>query len=382
MRTVTMFETIHDVDEEAWNRLGDDSLSTHAIYRALEEAPPEGVRMRYALIRESDGEPVAAASLVDLPIDGGRLTHALFRRIIQSARTIAPEFLRSRLMICGTPLSVGNHPYRVAAGADSTSVARELAGLLRELAVESGAPWQVLKEFDCGFDDAARTLESAGWIVAPSEDDWVLPLRWDDPESWLANLRSHYRAHIQRDDESAIAAGLRCERLPLSRFEPRWHHLYEEVHDRADIVLERLESGFFGALGRALGEQGVLLRFHLEGRTVGFVVLVRHGDRLHDLFHGIDGGCNATVPLYFYQLQETIRFALENKARVLHLGQSCGRVKSRFGAEPRPLRIALRHSSLPVHRILTHGRDRLFPEPPRLSRRVFKHCEPAKEVVR
>lgn len=372
MLTSRFHETIRSIDPAAWDALGADPLGTHAVHAALEEAAPIGVRLRWVTLSDRTARMVAGACFAEIPIDGARLTHGLFRRLIGGARRLVPGLLKTRLLVCGTPLSVGGPAFRIGQGAHSGDVVRELGGLLREHARERGIPWAVFKELDDAGDAAGRALDASRWIVVPSEDGWTLELPETDWNGYLASLRSHYRYRIVRDETAARDAGIECERMPLAAWEPRWHPLYEEVNDRAEIALEKLNAEFFRVLGRAIGADGTLLHFRRDGRAVGFVVLVRHGGDLFDLFHGIDGACNAEVPLYFAQLAETIRFALATGARRLHLGQSCGQVKSRFGAVPSPRWIALGHESRLVHGALSFARGRLFPPPARPSRRVFR----------
>jgi len=376
MNRVRVQDRIGEIAPEVWDRVGRDPFSAHAMLGALEAAGMEGVRLRYAMLENGAGRAVACLPFARLPIDGARLTRGLFRGGIQTVRRLAPSFLRTSLYICGTPLSVGNPPLRIAAGIDPRPVLLEAAGLLNELADEAGAPWRAFKEFGADSVEAARSLAGAGWTVTPSEPNCALRIRWESYREYLEDLRHPYRFKIRKSARKLARAGVDVEVLPLAEgYDPALHRLYDHVFDRAEVQLERLTPGFFQGLGQALGRDARLLRFRREGRTIGWVVLVVHGECVHDLFHGIDYAENPAIDVYFNQLAETVRFAIESGARHLSLGQSTETAKSRFGCEIEPLWIAVRHRDAAVNRLLGLASPVLFPpkEVPRL--RVFRTAE-------
>jgi hypothetical protein len=372
MLKVRLHESIGVIEPARWNLAEGDPFSTHAVLSALESAGMEGVRMRYAQMEDGQGRILASVPFARLPMDGARLTHGLFRFGIRALRRIAPSFLRTSLMICGTPLSVGNPPLRTAPGSDPRPLLLHAAGLLRELADQEKAPWRVFKEFSAEQGEAAAPLRSAGWILAPSEPNCALPIRWGSFRSYLDDLRHPYRAKVIKSAAKSARAGVEVTLEPLcGGYDPSLHLLYEGVVERAQVQFERLTPRFFHSLGSALPGQAHLLRFRRAGRTIGWVALVLNGGRLHDLFHGIDYAENPAVDLYFNQLAETIRLAIDLGARRLSLGQSTLTAKSRFGCLIEPLWIALRHRDPAVNLLLRRGSRILFPPEKAPERRVF-----------
>jgi predicted N-acyltransferase len=366
---------IHDrigmIDPACWDGVGDDPLSAHAVLSALEGCGMDGVRMCYVILEEG-ARPAAAIPFARLPIDAARLTRGLFRSGIEITRTLAPRFMRTSLALCGTPLSVANPPLRIARGVDAAAVWREAAGLLREFARDEGCPWCVFKEIDADDPAASSTLSSEGWTVVPSEPNCRLTVRWHRFDGYLASLRHPYRAKIRRSATKLQRAGVALDVAPLQdRYGAAEHRLYENVLDRAAVRLERLTPSFFTRLGAALADRVWMIRFHRDGRLIGWVVLLIDRDRAHDLFHGIDYDENAAVDLYFNQLAETIRFAIDRRARTLSLGQSTETAKTRFGAEIVPLAVALRHRSAAVHAALSRLSGPLFPQKRVIERRTF-----------
>lgn len=365
---VTLSRSIYDVAPSLWDGLGDDPLSSHAVLAALEDAALPGVRLCYALLDDGRGRLVAGAPLARIEVDGERLTHGLFRGLIGTVRTVRPSFLRTALMVCGTPLSVGNPPARIAPDADRRRVFSELAGLLNEVGDAENAPWRVFKEFAAPADGAIP-----GWVVAPSEPNSGIRIGWGSYAEYLGSLRSAYRYKIVNAARHLARAGVGVDVVPLGEsYDDSLHALYEAVADRAAVQLERLTPGFFTALGRAYGDAAPLIRFREDGRVVGWVAMLFTGGVGYDLFHGIDYDVNEAVDLYFNQLAEVVRLAVQRGARYVSLGQSTEVAKARFGGESVPLWIALRHRRAAVTTALRAGAGALFPAKAVPARHVFR----------
>jgi predicted N-acyltransferase len=372
-----LYDSILSIDPERWDALGTDPLSRHAVLAALEAASMDGLRMRYAVLEDAAGW-IAAAPFARIPIDAGRLTHGAFRNLIGAVRRVDPGFMRTSLTICGTPLSVGNPPARIGASVDHEIVYRHLAGLLQEIATEERSPWRAFKEIDAAdLVRAQNALRPAGWIVAPSETNHHLTIRWNSFEAYLAAMRSAYRSKILQEQDSLARAGVRTSIVPLAgAYDDRTHRLYEAVVDRAAVQLERLTPAFFVALGRAYPAQSFLIRMERDGRLIGWVATLVDGDTAFDLFHGIDDEESHSIPVYFGQLAALIRFAIDRSVRRLSLGQSTSVAKARFGAEGIGLWMAVRHELAAANAFLRAGARYLFPAPEKPERHVFAFREP------
>ncbi len=373
-----IYTRLADVDPVRWDGVtdagGGDPFSTHAVLGALEAAQLPGIRMWCVTLEDGRGRWMAAAPLARVEIDGERLSRGLLRQIVEGGRRISPAFMRTTAMVCGAPLSVGNPPARISRDADRRAVLRTLAGVLQESADQHHAPWRGFKEFPAGDLAEARTvLEPAGWILAPSEPNFRIPLPWSNYDGYLSSLRSDYRYKIRKAARKMERTGIVVEVLPLREgYDPAIHRLYDAVVDRAVSQLEHLTPAFFMALGRAFGDAALLIRLRRDGRVVGWVAMLFAGDVAFDMFHGIDYEENARSDLYFNQLAEAIRLAIARGARTLSMGQSTEIAKTRFGGQLVPLWAAVRHRSRAVTALLRAGRRQLFPPKSAPVRHVFR----------
>lgn len=376
MLTVRVHERAGDLDARRWDSVGADPFSASAVLAALEAAELPGVRLWYATVEDGRGRLLGAAPFARVEVDARCLTHGLFRSAIGGVRRVRPGFLRTALLVCGTPLSVGNPAVRLVPGAgadERLAVYRALGGTAAELAEAQAAPWRAFKELrEPDLAPATRALAGAGWFLAPSEPGAELALPWGSYERYVASLRSPYRYKLRLSARRLERAGVAVEVLPLAgTYDARLHALYEAVVDRAAVRLERLTPGFFTALGRALPDRTRLVVFRRDGVVVGWVAMLFDGSTAYDLFHGIDYSAAPACDLYFNQLAAVVRTAIENGARVLSLGQSTEVAKARFGARPVPLWVALRHRSAALNTFLRAARRPLFPARSYPGRRVF-----------
>jgi predicted N-acyltransferase len=383
MLKITLYDRITDIAPARWDAVGTDALSSHAVLTALEGAGIPGLGLRCVIMEDETGRTAAVVPYARMAIDGRHLAHGLFRRTISGLRNVCPGFMHTSLLICGTPLSVGNPPLRVAPHADLARILRESAGLLAELADQDDIPWRVFKEFPQRQLHSAAHLADDGWILAPSEPNLHLPIRWPSYTEYLQSLRSTYRYKMHKSARRLRAAGVRVDVVPLQEgYHPSLHYLYEEVLDRAAVRLESLTASFFQTLGHRCGDRARLIRFRRDERMIGWVAVLLAGDEMHDLFHGIDYDENRELDLYFNQLAATIRLAIEWRMGRLVLGQSTEMAKTRFGGLPQPLWIAVRHRREWVNAILRSATPLLFPHRVVPQRRVFRdEADVAREVV-
>ena len=376
MLKASVYGSIAELEPTRWDAVPGDPFNTHAVLAALEGAGLPGVRLRYAVLEDAGGRWRAAAPLAHVRFDGMRLARGSFRRGIGQVRRLCPGFLQTSMMTVGTPLSVGNSPARLDPETDPRPLWVALAGLVREVADQAGAPWRGFKEF--GDLETAGGLGELGWALVPSEPGFLLPIRWRSFEDYLASQRSAYRYEILKETRALRRAGIEVDAVPLSEaYDDRLHALYEAVVERAPIVFERLTPGFFIAFGRIHGAAAPLLRFRREGRVVGWAAMFFAGRTAYGLFHGIDYQENSRAALYYNILAAVIRLAIERGACCLALGQRAPSAKMRFGAIPRPLWVGLSHRNALVNAALRAARGPLFPAPTFPARRVFARPDSA-----
>lgn len=192
----------------------------------------------------------------------------------------------------------------------------------------------------------------------------VLPLRWRSFEEYVAGLRSHYRYRVRR----ALRKGapLTFAILEENRaFDERLFRLYENVHDRSRIGVERLTIEAFRM------RSARVLVAHLGERPVGFVQMIENGAELVFAFVGLDYDCNATYDIYYNLLLRMVAYGIDGGFERLELGQTAEDAKLRLGGRYRPLRMHMRHSNPLLNAVVRVSLPLIQYRPTRTRHTVF-----------
>jgi hypothetical protein len=234
-----------------------------------------------------------------------------------------------------------------------------------------------VERFLCGIQGLAIVLNAPpdtrieGFAPGFTCSDIVLRLRWNCFDDYLAGMRSHYR----RRANAALrkGAGLRFRLLDDNRqFDDRLYVLYERVHDRARIKVEKLQPAFFrGPLSR-------ILVCETAGAPVGFIQMIENGRELVFAFVGLDYAVNVAYDTYMNLLLRMVEYGIVHGFTRIDMGQTAEDAKMKLGGEFRTLRALARHSNPVVNRLLQAVSGWISYRQPAIRCRVFREeAEPA-----
>jgi predicted N-acyltransferase len=297
---------------------------------------------------------------------------------VQWPRQRFPRFLEVKVLFCGCPVSTGQSHLRFAPGSDHRAVLRLLDRLMIRVARTEGTPFLVFKEFD--KEELGRTdeLTALGYVRADSLPMNYFPTRFRDFDHFLASVRSRYRTQIKRSQTKFKQSGLRVVHARSAEHLDRLytddvHQLYLAVLERAEVKLECLPAEFFRELARRFPEEIAFTFIYRGERVVAFVCGLFHGDEYLNLFCGLDYGLNEEADLYFNLMYHDLDFALRQRVRSLHVGQTADEFKSRVGCYTRPRYFYVKVRDRLGTALLRAARPWLFPPVlPSPERNLFK----------
>ena len=129
------------------------------------------------------------------------------------------------------------------------------------------------------------------------------------------------------------------------------------------MKLERLPAEFFRELARQFRDDAAFTLIYQDRRIVAFVCgFLFHQDAYLNLFCGLDYALNEyEADLYFNLMYEDLDYALRQRVKAIHVGQTANDFKSRMGCflEPRCFYVKARLSAL--RPLLRAGSPHLFP---------------------
>ncbi|MDQ1589650.1 MAG: hypothetical protein QOG71_277 [Pyrinomonadaceae bacterium] len=329
--------------------------------RVLEQAAPENLRGRYAIIYGAGARPLAAVAAQSVSLSVSRVQKKDDPR---RARAVAAPLRRieERMLVCGNLLSWGQHGVAFAAGADRRelwpAVAEALYRLRRADRLSGDTDLVMVKDIPDAEAADADALARYSYRPLETDPDMVLELspKWRTYEDYLASLNSKYRKTSRQIDKEVTAAGCRVETLEdIAGHASELHALYLQVHEHARLRLVTLRPEFIPALAHTFGDT---LRCTVvrrgDGELLGFVTTLKDGETAVGYYIGFDRATNAEVPLYFRLLQAVVDDAIKLDCRRLSLGRTALEPKARLGARPAPLRVWIRHR-IPALNVLVRG---------------------------
>jgi len=349
-------DSIDYLDQHHWDKVtAHDSLFLSRRYlRVLEEAGPENLRQRYALIfREK--EPVAAISAQSVTVSVARL-----RKSSTNGRL---DRLEEKMLVCGNLLSWGMHGISFAPNVDHAplwpAVAEAIYRLRRVDKLFGDTAFVMVKDIPDAHASAATALSRFSYRELETEPNMVLEIspQWKSYDDYLASLTSKYRKQSKQIEKEVTAAGCTLEEIKsdeIARDAEQLHALYLQTHKNARLRLVTLPVAFLPTLAKCLGDDMRFTVLKRDGALLGFVTTVKDGETAVGYYIGFDRKANADIPIYFRLLQSVIGHAISLGCKRLSLGRTALEPKARLGARPDPMRIWIRHR-IPMLNLVVRG---------------------------
>jgi hypothetical protein len=346
------------LDPVRWDALTAESsmFLSRRYLRVLEEAGPEHLHQRYAMVFRGE-EPVAAVAAQSVSV--------ALSRVSKSTKATAPlERLEEKMLVCGNLLSWGQHGVAFAPGEDAAAlwpaVAEALYRIRRADKLLGNAGFVMIKDITDGYVDGASALGRFSYRTLETEPNMVLEIspKWKTYDDYMASLTSRYRKSAKQIEKDFAAGGLQLTDISnpddIAKHAGVLHALYMQTHRNARLRLVTLRPSFIPTLATTFGSDLRCTIAQRDGQVLGFVTTVRDGETAVGYYIGFDRETNATAPIYFRLLQAVVDDAIKLGCRRLSLGRTALEPKARLGARPEPMRILIRHR-IPMLNVFVRG---------------------------
>lgn len=354
-------DSIDYLDTGQWNTV----TAKHSLFlsprylRVLEQAGPDNLRQRYALIFRGR-QPVAAVAAQSVTVSLSRVSHKP-----RTGRTAAPlEKIQEKLFVCGNLLSWGMHGIAFAPNENNAqlwpAVAEAIYRLRRADKLFGDTDLIMVKDITDAHAAGATALSRFSYRELETEPNMMLDVspNWRTYEDYLASLTSRYRKQAKDIAKEVTTAGYQVELLngpaEVARHAGAMHALYLQTHHNARVRLVTLSPDFLPMLATQLGDDLRCTILRRDNELLGFVTTVRDGETAVGYYIGFDRKANAEAPIYFRLLQSVVDDAIQFGCRSLSLGRTALEPKARLGARPDPFRIWIRHR-IPLLNVLVRG---------------------------
>ncbi len=370
---VRIFRDIREIEASDWDSIldHDDLQMSHRFIRTCQEARIETAEYWHLMLYQQD-TLCCVASLCRFRVSLEVLSKGLVQTIIRMARRVRRTFLDVPVLFCGLPVSFGQPCIKIRRGADVTAVVDSVIAVMEDVARETRTRFLCLKEFD---PDSAEQLAGVcrhGYFEVPSLPSCSLPLPWKSFDEYLRSMRAGYRRQISQTLKMRTTGGLDVRILDdFSARSDAIFGLYEQVIDRAEHRLERLNRAFIEQLDWNLQGQSRAIVIERLGEPLAVAILILSPSVTTFLLAGIDYRFNREHQAYPNLIAEVVAEAIRSGASRLEMGQTSYAIKSRMGAEQVPRCLFVRHRSAVGHSLLRSATGLLFPKQDYPNRRVF-----------
>jgi hypothetical protein len=376
-------DSIDYLDAAGWDAVtaAASVFCSRRYLRVLEEAGPENVRQRYALIY--DGRtPVAAVAAQSVTINAAKLPKTSaqkpLHKVVGKAVTAPLRHLEERLLICGNLLSWGPHGVAFAPGAERNeiwpTVAEAIYRLRRADKLSGESDFIMIKDLTEAEHATATALKQFSYRPVETEPNMTLTLRpeWKCFDDYLAGLTANYRKSARKITQDVELAGGRIETLTdIDQHAATLHSLYLQVHERQKLRLVTLPPDFIPTLAATFGDDFRCTVLKRDAQILGFVTTLRDRETAVGYYIGYDRVANAEMPIYLRLLQAVIEDALKMGCQRISLGRTALEPKARLGAKPEPLQLWIRHR-IPMINVVMRELLRAVPHDEAPERNPFK----------
>jgi predicted N-acyltransferase len=357
MLSATEHTTIRDLDRAAWDALFPSDPEGWAFYLACEEAPLAGFDTAYVAVRDGAGKIVALAPLFHTRHQLYASLSGALRRAVDALARRFPSFLTLGVTGLGSPQVDRCHigfDANLASEARAEAV-RAIVATLAASARRRGHRLLAVKDLEQALpSDIGATLETQGFAKIRSLPNAYLPLPYVSWDAFLKSRSRSDRRYFTRKERPL--EHLRIEwRQDIGDLSPDLHALYEQTRgqSKGDYgAFEMLHPEFFAAVSRHCGDNAQFMLCWQGDKLVGFQLLMLGAKEMVARVIGMDYAVARELNLYFINVNQAIRLAIERGIPGIRMGNTAYAVKLVYGGQLATHWIYFRHPVRSVNWLL------------------------------
>ncbi len=355
------------------------------ILKAIEEAPPKGIKCCYLLFYRQ-GEPIGIAYCQILNFKTNENVQDLeskgaLKTITSSVKSFLAKQFEFNLLVCGNLLFTGEHGYYFNENKTSPKMA---ACLLEEALEKTQFFWKArqIKTDGIFVKDIAQEQEVCRQKLMDQKyreflfhPNMVLPLRanWHTLDDYLMDISSKYRVRAKK----AFKCGKALEKRPLSLEQLKGnkdhlYQLYKGVMLTAGFNMVTLHENYIIKLKEYLGDDFNVTGYFLKGELIGYRTNINNYDEMEAHFLGYDQSQNKTYQLYMNMLLDSLKQGIEQQVKRVVYARTAMEIKSSIGAVPEDLYCYIRANNKFMNSLMPPILEYFRPEDDWIQRHPFK----------
>lgn len=373
-----VINTLKDISKSEWDSVIDKNniQMSYDYLKTIEESSIGDYKYFYIIVYDS-GETIAVlptfvtdSFCLDTPLVGK------LKKKSELIRKYFPCFLQLRVLFCGCGIAEYNDIY-IKEGIDKSEVIRCILQEVNNISIKEKVKFTIYKDIMHVYGETHNQLLMDDYFEVYSLPTTCLRIDWESFDEYLLCLKKKYRHNIK----NKIKASCKCGNIEFEVVEnysyltEELYKLYENTYKKAPIKFERLNKDFITNLSNNMGSSTSVIIARLEGRIVGFMLLVNSEESCINVRMGLDYECAYDFHLYYMLLYQNIIYAINNKKKNLYLSQTTYRPKLEIGAELVTLKAYVKHKNPLLHKIYKFLFNKLFKKYEILAKSKNPHDE-------
>jgi GNAT acetyltransferase-like protein len=351
---VEFFETASQIPNDLWDACFQPPAEGRWWYETLEQSGIEDqFTFFYGLIKQL-ACPVGIAPIfvMDVPVD--QVAPQQFLRLLRLVGKIVPSVLCQRTLFVGSPV-LDESGVGLISHVDRRAALLSLQVALEKKADQLRAPMIVWKDFpESSWADLNWLSQKRRLFRVVSFPNTIVEFRSHRKEDYFVAMKGSRRHNLKkklRRSREQVELGAEIVQRPDSKTLDDIFGLFWRTYEKSDTKFVRLNRKFFEVIAEKQAVLFIVLREQSTGEMIAFMLCLDMGERLIDLFIGMDYGRPKQWMLYFRLWEAAVDLALSRGFAAIVSGRSSYAIKIEMGHKLVPLNNYCRHRNIFLHHI-------------------------------
>jgi Acetyltransferase (GNAT) domain len=342
------------IPADLWDTCFQPPVEGRWWYEALEQSGiDDQFTFLYGLIKHL-GSPIgiAPAFVMDMPVE--EVAPQEFLRLLRLIGKIVPSVLRQRTLFLGSPI-LDEGRVGLISNADRRAALLTLQIELEAKAAELRASLIVWKDFpESASADMSWLSRRRRLFRVVSLPNTLLELPSHRKEDYFAALKSSRRYNLKsklRRSREQVVLSVEVVQHPDAKRLDKIFGLFWQTYEKSPSKFERLSRKFFEVFAEKEAALFIILWEKVTGEMVAFMLCFAKGERLVNLYIGMDYSRPKDWMLFFRLWEAAVDVALARGFTAIVSGRSSYDVKIETGHKLVPLNNYCHHRNVLLHAI-------------------------------
>jgi Acetyltransferase (GNAT) domain len=351
---IEFVETASQIPNNLWETCFQPPAEGRWFYETLEQSGiDDQFTFFYGLIKDL-GRPAGIAPIfvMDVPVD--EVAPQEFLRLLRVVGKIVPSVLSQRTLFVGSPI-LDETRVGLISHVNRRAALLSLQDALEKKADELRAAMIVWKDFpESSSADLNWLSRRRRLFRVISFPNTIVEFGSHRKEDYFAAMKGSRRRKLKtklKRSREQVALDVEIVQRPDAKTLDEIFGLFWQTYEKSQSKFERLNRKFFEIIAEKQATLFIILREKATGEMTAFMLCLDMGERLVNLFIGMDYGRPKEWMLFFRLWEAVVDLALSRGFSAIVSGRSTYEAKIETGHKLVPLNNYCRHRNIFLHAI-------------------------------